>query len=139
MNPNFCRLPIHTSLMRFLTITFVLLTPSFAYAHHSFSAFDINTKIERTGVITRYDYRQPHILMAITVALEIGSDEVWEIESLVPRRWERSGYDKDFVKLGDTATIVGFPACNGSTVMMLSAIKGEKGELVVRDKINQRQ
>lgn len=118
---------------------FALLFVSVASAHHSFAAFDINTKIERTGVITLYQFKQPHIMMAIEVTLEDGTKEEWEIESLVPRRWNNEGYDRDFVKLGDTATIVGFPARNGSTAMMLSAIKGDKGELVVRDKINQRQ
>lgn len=109
-----------------------------ANAHHSFAAFDIESKIERTGVITRYDFIQPHIMMEIEVTLDDGTKESWEIESLVPRRWNVNGYDKEFVKLGDTATIVGFPALNSSTKMMLSAIKGDKGELVVRDKINQR-
>ncbi len=109
-----------------------------ANAHHSFSAFDVNTKIERTGVITRYSFIQPHILMAIEVTLENGTKEHWEIESLVPRKWDRLGLDKNFVKEGDTATIVGFPARDGSTAMMLSAIKTDDGELVARDKINQR-
>ncbi len=116
----------------------VMMCSVMANAHHSFAAFDIESKIERTGVITRYDFIQPHIMMEIEVTLDDGTKESWEIESLVPRRWNVNGYDKEFVKLGDTATIVGFPALNSSTKMMLSAIKGDKGELVVRDKINQR-
>ena len=125
--------------MKNILIGLVMMTAMGAVnAHHSFSAFDIETKIERKGLITLYEFKQPHITMEIEVTLEDGSLELWEIESLVPRRWNRSGYDKDFVKVGDIATIVGFPARNGSTQMMLSAIKGDKGELVVRDKINQR-
>lgn len=109
-----------------------------AMAHHSFAAFDIDSKIERTGVITEYRFIQPHILMALEVTLEDGSKEVWEIESLVPRRWNALGLDRDFVAEGDTATIVGFPARDGSTEMMLSAIRTEEGELVARERINQR-
>jgi hypothetical protein len=115
-----------------------LLCMTAANAHHSFSAFDITKKIEKTGVLTRYSFIQPHILMAIDVSLDDGTIEHWEIESLVPRKWDRLGLDKDFVKEGDTATIVGFPARDGSTSMMLSAIKTESGELVAREQINQR-
>lgn len=120
-----------------IVVLVTLLWGVLVHAHHSFAAFDIDQKIERTGVITVYEFKQPHIMMEIEVTLEDSSKELWEIESLVPRRWTRNGYDKEFVKLGDIATIVGFPARNGSTKMMLSAIRTDKGELVVRDKINQ--
>lgn len=119
-----------------IIILLVTLTASTVQAHHSFAAFDIDTKIEITGLITRYEFRQPHIMMEVEVTLDDTTKEYWEIESLVPRRWQRNGYDKDFVKEGDIATIVGFPARNGSTQMMISAIRGDKGELVVRDSIN---
>ncbi|MBX2850038.1 MAG: hypothetical protein KTR16_17055 [Acidiferrobacterales bacterium] len=107
-------------------------------AHHSFAAFDTQTKIERTGLITRYDFVQPHIRMEIGVNGEDVTTETWKIESLVPRRWERLGLARDFVKQGETATLIGFPARNGSNDMMFSAIRKENGqELVARDWIQQ--
>lgn len=125
--------------MKNVVIGFVLMIfVGFANAHHSFAAFDTDTKIERTGVITRYDFVMPHIRMELEVTLEDGTTDTWEIESLVPRRWERLGLDRDFVKQGDTATIIGFPARNGSSSMMLSAIRNQQGEeMVARDEINQ--
>ena len=125
-------------MLRVLILVFsFFITTSNLYAHHSFSAFDVETKIARTGVITCYDFIQPHILMAIEVTLDDGSKEIWQIESLVPRGWNSLGLDRDFVKLGDTATIVGFPSRDGSTEMMLSAIRTDEGELVARDVIRQ--
>lgn len=75
--------------------------------------------------------------MALEVALEDGRKEIWDIESLVPRRWNALNLDRDFVEVGDMATIVGWPAKDGSTVMMLSAIHTDKGILVARDEIKQ--
>lgn len=108
-----------------------------AQAHHSFAAFDTDTKIEKSGILTDYRFGAPHITMELEVASENGEKTTWHIESLVPRRWNSMDLDRDFVKVGDAITIIGWPARDGSAAMMLSAIVAEHGTLTARDEIRQ--
>ena len=66
-----------------------------AQAHHSFATYDIDNKIERRGVVTPFEFSQPHIMMTLEVGKEDGTKEVWEIESMAPRPRESSrGHDQ---------------------------------------------
>lgn len=108
-------------------------------AHHSFAIYDIDTKIERTGVLTRFDILQPHIKLTLEAVAEDGSKEIWNVESMAPRRWDQNDLDREFAKVGETVTLIGWPARDGSGEMALSAmVSEEKGEMVIRDEIRQR-
>lgn len=107
-------------------------------AHHSFSIFAIEHKIQLTGVLTDIRFISPHIKMEFEATREDGSKEEWEIESMAPFRWDRLGHDRDHIKVGDTATFFGFPARNCRNFMALSAIDTEeKGMMVVAAEIRQ--
>ncbi len=62
--------------------------PGVTHAHHSFAIYDIDNKISRTGVLTLFEFAQPHIQLVLDATLEDGSKETWEIESMSPGRWE---------------------------------------------------
>jgi hypothetical protein len=51
-------------------------------AHHSFAIYDIDNKIQRTGLLTKFEFAQPHIQLVLVAELEDGSKETWEIESM---------------------------------------------------------
>ena len=44
-------------------------------AHHSFAIYDIDSKIQRTGVLTTFAFSQPHIQLMLEVEREDGSTE----------------------------------------------------------------
>ncbi len=68
-----------------------------------------------------------------------GRVERWAIVTKAIRLWERDGHDKDFAAIGETITILGWPARSGREEMALSAITSEKvGFMEMRDVINQR-
>jgi len=114
------------------------LSASSAYAHHSFSIFAIEHKIELSGVLTDIRFTAPHIMMKFEASREDGTVEEWEIESMAPARWDRLGNDREFIKVGDEATFVGFPARNCRDFMALSSIEiAEKGTMVITEEIRQ--
>lgn len=116
----------------------MLIFAPMSYAHHSFAAYDVNGgKIEITGLLTKYRFAQPHILMELEISEDDGTKTSWKIESLVPRRWDRLKLDRNFAELGDTVTIIGWPAKDGSADMMLSAIRKGDELLIARDEIRQ--
>ena len=112
-------------------------TAPIASAHHSFSIYDIDNKIERTGVLTKYRIVSPHIMMEVEVLRPDGETETWEIETMQPQRWDREGKDREWVAVGDDVTIFGWPRRDGKDVMALSAIVGKKGKMTITEEIRQ--
>jgi hypothetical protein len=108
-------------------------------SHHSFAVYDIDNKIERTGVLTKFQFAQPHIRLLLKVVHDDGTIENWDIESMAPRRWDSFGHDRDFAKEGETVTIIGWPARDGSDKMALSTIITERGKMVVLNEVRQRR
>jgi hypothetical protein len=54
------------------------------HAHHSFAAeFDANLPVSFTGVVTRVDWRNPHIWLYVDVTGDEGRVTHWE----VPSKW----------------------------------------------------
>ena len=108
-------------------------------AHHSFATYDIDNKIQRTGVLTKFEFTRPHIQLVFEAEREDGSTETWEIESMAPRRWDSFNHSRDVASIGETVTILGWPARDGSDRMVLSAIITERGTTVILERVRQRR
>ena len=106
-------------------------------AHHSFAVYDIDNKIQRTGVLTKFSFSNPHIQLVLEVDTEDGSKEIWKIESMNPGRWDRGGTPRDVAEVGETVTILGWPARDGTDKMALSTIVTERGNTVILEEVRQ--
>ena len=54
-------------------------------AHHNMSAlFDFDQRFTRTGVLTRSNWRNPHIYLAVDVKNDQGKTETWLFEGPAP-------------------------------------------------------
>lgn len=115
----------------------IMLWISQAQAHHSFSIYDIDNKIALTGVITVFTFTNPHIKLTVEVAGENGSKEVWQVESLNVGRWDRAGHPRDIVSVGESVTILGWPARNGTDELLLSTIITDLSKTVLIEKVRQ--
>ena len=86
-------------------------------AHHSFAAqYDANKPITLKGGITRIEWANPHIYFYIDVADSSGTAQ-WAIEGGAPSTLYRAGWRKDSAKVGDTVTVSGFLARDGSKLV----------------------
>ena len=52
-----------------------------AHAHHSAANFDTRTEIVVEGVVTKYDWRNPHVYMALEVEKPDGTRVEQEVEA----------------------------------------------------------
>ena len=87
-------------------------------AHHSFSAeFDAQKSIEVTGVVTKLDWANPHTYFWIDVKDEKGATVNWGCETNGPNGLIRAGWRRDSLKVGDTVTVGGYRAKDGSHLM----------------------
>jgi hypothetical protein len=86
-----------------------------ALAHHSFAAeFDANSPIELTGTVTKVDWANPHTFFYIDVD-GTGTIENWALELGSPNGLMRRGWTRNSLRIGDTVTVTGWRAKDGST------------------------
>jgi hypothetical protein len=84
-------------------------------AHHSFEAeFDRDKPVTLKGSVTRVDWGNPHIWVFLDVKDETGKVSNWGVEGGAPNALFRNGWRKDSLKVGDTVTVEGSRARDGS-------------------------
>jgi len=74
---------------RFLAFVAMLLSGSPLLAHHSAALFDVSQTFTFTGTITKVDWRNPHVVIAVDVKSDTGKIGAWEFESGAPS-WFRA-------------------------------------------------
>ena len=84
-------------------------------AHHSFSAeYDSKKPVTLKGVVTKFDWANPHVLFSIDVTDENGNVNTWTLEMGPPNGLARSGWTRNTMKVGDEVTVEGTLAKDGS-------------------------
>lgn len=101
-----------------------------ALAHHSFAVFFQTDKtIEVTGLVTEFQFSNPHGLIRLTVKRPDGATETWTAETNSPSILTRRGWSKDTLQTGETITVRGWPARNGARYLrMQNALRN--GQLI---------
>ena len=85
-------------------------------AHHAFAAeFDDKKPIEVTGTVSKLEWMNPHIWLYVDGKDENGKVATWAFEGGPPAFLIRAGWTRNALKIGDTVTVRGFRAKDGST------------------------
>ena len=84
-------------------------------AHHSFAAeFDSDAPIDLTGTVTKVEWANPHTYFYIDVTKADGKIENWAMELGSPNGLMRRGWTRNSLKIGDTVSVTGWRAKDGS-------------------------
>jgi hypothetical protein len=84
-------------------------------AHHSFAAeFDAANKVKLTGTVTKLQWRNPHTYFFVDVTDEKGIVHNWAFELGSPNVLMRRGWTSESLKSGETVTVEGARARDGS-------------------------
>ncbi len=99
--------------MRYLAVAVLGLIATAAYAHHAQAPFfDLNSEVEIEGVVTRFDFRNPHPVLYVDVTTESGEVENWEIQFSNATGLRRRGWHKDIIQPGERISARGHPSWN---------------------------
>src|SRR5262245_33168583 len=109
-----------------LAAAVVLSSASPAIAHHSNAAFDSAQTISLEGVVTRYEWANPHVYLWIAARSADGKTVEWEIEGQPPAMLRRLGWSQDTLAVGDAIQAVGNPSRNPkqSRILLVSLKRG---------------
>jgi len=108
----------------------LLLFTAALWAHHSPSAiFDMTKRISVTGTLTKIDWINPHIVIAMEAKGESGKIDHWSFESNPPSWYRSVGLGRaDFAKaVGQTVTVEGVRAKDGTLYGYMQKIKMPDG------------
>ena len=85
-------------------------------AHHSFAAeFDASKPFKLTGVVTKVEWQNPHTIFYLDITDERTKNVTnWSFEMGSPNGLMRNGWTRNTLKIGDTATVEGSLARDGS-------------------------
>jgi len=107
----------------------LLVVPAL-FAHHSTAEYDLTRPASATGVVTGFEWENPHSHIYLDATAPDGSTEHWVIEIDGPRGLERLGWSKDSIKPGDKITCSGARAKDGSPRMRCTEVKFANGRVL---------
>jgi len=99
-----------------------------AWAHHSQSEYDLRSKVEVAGTVSKLEWKSPHAWIYVDVTNEKGEKVNWHFELPSPNTLMRRGWTRDSLKPGDRITVVGAPARNFPAIGIANSIKDGNGK-----------
>ena len=99
-----------------------------ALAHHSFAAeYDNKKPVSLTGTVTKVEWMNPHARFYLDVKDDKGTVTNWEFELGSPNGLMRQGWTRNSMKLGDSVSVDGSLAKDGSNLANARTVKLSDG------------
>jgi hypothetical protein len=102
-------------------------------AHHGTAGYDLDKVVTVKGIVSDFDWTNPHAVVRIAAKNDKGETEEWTIELGAPGIMARSGWSKNSMKPGDEVVAETHPAKNGvpsglsatSTILLKFVVNGQ--------------
>jgi len=99
-----------------------------AQAHHSQSEFDLRSKVEVEGIVTKLEWKSPHARLYVDVKNDKGEVVSWNFELPSPNTLMRRGWKRDALQPGDPVKVGGSPARNFPAIGIANSIRDGNGK-----------
>ena len=93
------------------------------FAHHSFAAeYDSTKKIELKGVVTKFEWMNPHAHFYVDVTDKDGKVANWNLELASPNMLVRNGWRRTSLKEGDQVVVVASQAKDATNTASVETV-----------------
>jgi len=97
-------------------------------AHHSFAAeYDSTKKVELKGIVTKFEWTNPHAHFYLDVTDPGGKVANWNLELASPNMMQRNGWTRHSLKEGDHVVVVAAQAKDGTATASATTIQKSDG------------
>ena len=104
-----------------------------AWAHHSGTMFEETKEITVSGVVTEFQYTNPHSWLLIEVKGNDGKTTTWGFEAEGPSTLTRAGIHPSDIKAGTKVTMTGHPMKDGRpAATWIKAVRADGKEFIPR-------
>jgi hypothetical protein len=98
-------------------------------AHHSFAAeYDPAKKVTLKGIVTKFEWTNPHSHIYLDVKGADGKVANWNLELASPNMMQRNGWTRHSVQEGDEVTITASRAKDGTNTASVENIIKSDGK-----------
>lgn len=98
-----------------------------ANAHHSDVGIDLETLVTIEGVVTEFNWRNPHVYLLVDVPNEQGGNTEWEIQMGAVSVSRRRGWSEDYLAPGDQVKVELHARANGDPYGILEDLERYDG------------
>ena len=91
-------------------------------AHHGTAGYDMDKTVTLKGVVTSFEFINPHAELRVDVTDANGHTVNWLAETNNPNRLARRGWNRNVIKPGDVITITGNPVKSGTHNLRLTMV-----------------
>jgi hypothetical protein len=102
------------------TLTLLAVTASLflprgpVLAHHGQAAYSMTASLTVTGIVTEFQFANPHCIVYLDAKAENGELQKWQGELTSPNHLVRAGWNPRSIKAGDQITLTGWRAKSGA-------------------------
>ena len=109
--------------------TFAWHSGSATPAHHSFAPYERDLQIQLNGVVTHYQWTNPHVYIELEAPGANGEIARWTIECANPGILNRIGWRWNMIREGDEISVIVSPLRNGEPGALLKAVRLPDGTI----------
>ena len=119
-------------MLRFLPLVGLLFLCLEAQAHHGQSLFDRRSEITLHGVVTRYEWANPHVYVYVELKDDNRDGVVWVVDGQPPTILKRQGWSPESLEVGDRVVVTAFaPRDPTRNIALGVALQNQSGDRFV--------
>jgi hypothetical protein len=118
------------SIMKSISILFGLLVPAISIAHHSVVAPFTNEEIQIEGVVTEFNFVNPHVNIILNITDENGAETLWMATTQAPDNLRRTGWSLDSIRVGQVLRVAGMKCRQGRPMILVDRDRLDDGGIL---------
>ena len=124
------KIPVTSNVSRHIAVALSLFAAP-VLGHHSEAGFDKTTIAAFEGVVTGFDWRNPHVYVLVETTGTDGQPVQWRVETSSTPILSRRGWDPESLQVGDSVLVRGHPERGtGRNYALLLALQHEDGTIL---------
>ncbi len=107
-----------------------------AQAHHAAGAVFTDEEIEIEGVVTEFNFKNPHVNIMLNVTDENGAETLWMATGPAAPPMRRWGWTAETIAAGQTLRLVGKKSRTGAPMLLMESAEIQSGQFVELDPVD---